>query len=112
MTTESINPVQAEPTLKKPTTTASTSDTITTATEPTSSTNPAAKEQLFTITVRLVKSFEYRTFKNLILHNISTTMTIKELKELARESKLSICLKLDLGILISNSTNNRFIKPL
>jgi len=46
-------------------------------------------EGKITITVRLIKSFEYRTFKNLILHDVDpTTMTCGQLKELAIQSKL------------------------
>ncbi len=40
-----------------------------------------------TITIRIIKNFEYRTVKNLVLQNINLeTITIKELKELIRES--------------------------
>jgi len=46
-------------------------------------------EEKITITVRLIKSFEYRNFKNLILHDINPeTMTCGQLKELALQSKI------------------------
>ncbi|KAJ3039322.1 hypothetical protein HDV00_012315 [Rhizophlyctis rosea] len=39
-----------------------------------------------TITVRLIKSFEYRTFKNLVLHNVNTQdTTIADLKRTVAE---------------------------
>ena len=40
-----------------------------------------------TLTVRLIKSFEYRTTKNVVLKDVDTSMTVKELKDLVRESK-------------------------
>lgn len=43
------------------------------------------------LTVRCIKSFEYRTCKNLILHNVNLeVMTVGELKELIKESKCSV----------------------
>jgi hypothetical protein len=40
-----------------------------------------------TITIRIIKNFEYRTVKNLVLQHINLeTTTFKELKELVRES--------------------------
>eukprot|EP01136_Pigoraptor_vietnamica_P005679 Opistho-1_new@37633 len=38
-----------------------------------------------TITVRLVKNFEYRTIKPLVLHNIDPNMTAKELMDLVNK---------------------------
>ncbi|GBC07511.1 hypothetical protein RclHR1_00750045 [Rhizophagus clarus] len=39
-----------------------------------------------TITIRIIKNFEYRTIKNLVLQHINLeTTTFKELKELIRE---------------------------
>ncbi|ORX61011.1 cytoplasmic protein [Piromyces finnis] len=39
-------------------------------------------EKKITLTIRLIKSFEYRTFKNVILHDVDiTTMTCGKLKE-------------------------------
>ncbi|KAI9230665.1 MAG: hypothetical protein DHS80DRAFT_12024 [Piptocephalis tieghemiana] len=35
------------------------------------------------ITVRMIKSFEYRNFKNLLLHNVPLSLTVAELKERA-----------------------------
>ena len=41
-----------------------------------------------TITIRVIKNFEYRTVKNLVLqHTNLETTTVKELKELIRKSK-------------------------
>jgi hypothetical protein len=41
-----------------------------------------------TLTVRLVRSFEYRTFKNLVLHNVSLSMTVRELMDAVQQSAL------------------------
>lgn len=39
-----------------------------------------------TITIRIIKSFEFRTEKNLVLHHINfETTTVDDLKKLARE---------------------------
>jgi len=39
-----------------------------------------------TLTVRVIKSFEYRTEKSLVLHNINLeTTTVGQLKEIARQ---------------------------
>jgi len=44
-----------------------------------------------TLTVRLIKSFEYRTFKNVILHDVDpTTMTCGQLKENVLQSNIII----------------------
>lgn len=53
-------------------------------------TNEAVPRTSATITVRIIKSFEYRTAKNLVLHsfNLETT-TVGALKELARQTILS-----------------------
>lgn len=37
------------------------------------------------ITIRLVKSFEYRTFKNLIIHEVPLSMTVGELVQRIHE---------------------------
>ena len=40
-----------------------------------------------TLTLRIIKSFEYRTERSLILHNVNLeTITVGQLKEIARES--------------------------
>ncbi|EAU88113.1 cytoplasmic protein [Coprinopsis cinerea okayama7 len=40
-----------------------------------------------TITVRIIKSFKFRTQKSLVLHNIDlTTTTVGQLKEIARQA--------------------------
>lgn len=50
-------------------------------------TNEAVPRTNATLTIRIVKSFEYRTEKHLILHNINCeTTTVGQLKELARQS--------------------------
>lgn len=44
-----------------------------------------------TITVRVIKSFEYRTTRNLVLHKLNLqTTTVGELKDLARKGSLDI----------------------
>ena len=44
-----------------------------------------------TLTIRLIKSFEYRTFKNVVLHELSPQTTIAQLKEMVRKrNKTSI----------------------
>lgn len=49
-------------------------------------TNEAVPRTNATLTIRIVKSFEYRTEKHLILHNINCeTTTVGQLKELARQ---------------------------
>lgn len=55
------------------------------ATEPLTNTlNPTTSS---TITIRIIKNFEYRTIKNLVLQHINLeTTTFKELKELIIES--------------------------
>ncbi|RKP13044.1 hypothetical protein BJ684DRAFT_16519 [Piptocephalis cylindrospora] len=35
------------------------------------------------LTIRMIKSFEYRNFKNLLLHDVPLTLTVAELKERA-----------------------------
>lgn len=55
------------------------------ASEPLTNTlNPTTSS---TITIRIIKNFEYRTIKNLVLQHINLeTTTFKELKELIIES--------------------------
>jgi hypothetical protein len=60
-------------------------------------TNEAVPRTQATLTIRIVKSFEYRTEKHLILKNINCeTTTVGQLKELARQSE---CLPPKRGIL-------------
>lgn len=60
-------------------------DTLTSHTRPTTDA---------TITVRCIKSFEYRTCKSLVLQHLNLeTTTVGELKSLVRESKTSLILK-------------------
>jgi hypothetical protein len=42
-----------------------------------------------TVTVRFVKSFEYRTVKALVLHNVDPMMTLEQLGNIAKESESS-----------------------
>ncbi|KAI0693902.1 hypothetical protein BC835DRAFT_1351915 [Cytidiella melzeri] len=50
-------------------------------------TNEAVPRTQATLTIRIVKSFEFRTEKHLILHNINCdTTTVGQLKELARQA--------------------------
>ena len=49
-------------------------------------TNLALPKTDATLTIRVIKSFEYRTEKSLVLHNINLeTTTVAELKEIARQ---------------------------
>lgn len=49
-------------------------------------TNEAVPRTQATLTIRVVKSFEYRTEKHLILHDINCeTTTVGQLKELVRQ---------------------------
>jgi len=42
-----------------------------------------------TLTLRIIKSFEYRTEKSLVLHDVNLeTTTVGRLKEIAKESNL------------------------
>jgi hypothetical protein len=53
-------------------------------------TNAALPKTAATLTLRIIKSFEYRTQKSLVIRNINLeTTTIGELKDLAREGTLS-----------------------
>jgi hypothetical protein len=48
-------------------------------------TYPIAPNTAATLTIRVIKSFPYRTSKNVILHNLDlTTLTVGELKEKVR----------------------------
>ncbi|KIY45148.1 hypothetical protein FISHEDRAFT_76827 [Fistulina hepatica ATCC 64428] len=50
-------------------------------------TNEAAPKTASTITVRIIKSFPYRTERSLVLHNLNLeTTTVGKLKELCREA--------------------------
>lgn len=49
-------------------------------------TNVAKPKTSATITVRIIKSFKFRTEKSLVLHNTDlTTTTVGQLKEIARQ---------------------------
>lgn len=49
--------------------------------------NEAVPRTRATLTIRIVKSFEFRTEKHLILHNVNCeTTTVGQLKELARQA--------------------------
>ncbi|KLO11999.1 hypothetical protein SCHPADRAFT_915788 [Schizopora paradoxa] len=49
-------------------------------------TNEAVPKTSATITVRIIKSFEYRTEKNLVLHSLNLeTTTVAALKDIARQ---------------------------
>ena len=51
-------------------------------------TNEAVPRTQATLTVRIVKSFEFRTEKHLILHNINCeTTTVGQLKEIAKQGE-------------------------
>ncbi|KAI0340160.1 hypothetical protein BDW22DRAFT_1360689 [Trametopsis cervina] len=57
------------------------------ATETEVLTNEAIPRTQATLTVRIVKSFQFRTEKHLILHNINCeTTTVGQLKDLARQA--------------------------
>jgi hypothetical protein len=48
--------------------------------------NEARPKTSATITVRIIKSFEYRTERSLVLHDLNLeTMTIGQLKDVARQ---------------------------
>ncbi|KAH6918871.1 hypothetical protein BKA70DRAFT_1248524 [Coprinopsis sp. MPI-PUGE-AT-0042] len=50
-------------------------------------TNVARPKTSATITVRIIKSFKFRTEKSLVLHNTDlTTITVGQLKEIARQA--------------------------
>lgn len=50
-------------------------------------TNEAVPRTQATLTIRIVKSFEFRTEKHLILHNIDCeTTTVGQLKDIARQA--------------------------
>ncbi|TRM56640.1 hypothetical protein BD626DRAFT_245197 [Schizophyllum amplum] len=52
-------------------------------------TNTIAPKTSATLTIRIIKSFEYRTEKSLVLHDVNLeTMTVGRLKEMAREAVL------------------------
>ncbi|THH20947.1 hypothetical protein EW146_g500 [Bondarzewia mesenterica] len=54
-------------------------------------TNLALPKTSATLTIRIVKSFEYRTERSLVLHDINLeTTTVGQLKQLARQSKPSL----------------------
>ena len=59
-------------------------------------TNEAVPRTQATLTIRVVKSFEYRTEKHLILKNINCeTTTVGQLKELVRQSASLLSLYLE-----------------
>jgi len=50
-------------------------------------TNLAQPKTAATLTLRIIKSFEYRTEKSLVLHNINLeTTTVGQLKDIARQA--------------------------
>ncbi|KDQ59401.1 hypothetical protein JAAARDRAFT_205458 [Jaapia argillacea MUCL 33604] len=50
-------------------------------------TNLALPRTSATLTLRIIKSFEYRTERNLVLHNVNLeTTTVARLKDLARQA--------------------------
>lgn len=56
-------------------------------------TNLALPKTSATLTIRVIKSFEYRTERSLVLHNVNLKeVTVGELKNIVRESKLLIFL--------------------
>ena len=66
-----------------PTTTMSDSEELTV--------NLAVPKTSATLTVRIIKSFEFRTEKSLVLHNINLeTTTVAQLKEIARQGPFLI----------------------
>ena len=63
-----------------------------TTTEEEPLTNTIAPKTSATLTVRVIKSFEYRTEKSLVLHNVNLeTTTVGRLKEVAREGSSPSC---------------------
>ena len=53
--------------------------------------NLAVPKTSATLTVRIIKSFEFRTEKSLVLHNINLeTTTVAQLKEIARQGPFLI----------------------
>lgn len=50
-----------------------------------------------TITLRIIKSFEFRTEKSLILHDVNLGLTVKELKDQAYNSKFNKLQRLYVG---------------
>ena len=53
-------------------------------------TNLSKPKTSATLTLRIVKSFEYRTEKSLVLHDVNLeTTTVGRLKEVAKESNCS-----------------------
>lgn len=52
-------------------------------------TNFALPKTSATLTLRIIKSFEYRTERSLVLHNVNLeTTTVGELKNIARQGSL------------------------
>jgi hypothetical protein len=52
-------------------------------------TNLAKPKTSATLTLRIIKSFEYRTEKSLVLHDVNLeATTVGRLKEIAKESNL------------------------
>lgn len=52
-------------------------------------TNEAKPKTSATLTLRIIKSFEYRTERSLVLHNVNLeTTTVADLKTIAREGEL------------------------
>ena len=51
--------------------------------------NVARPNTSATLTIRIIKSFTFRTERSLVLHNVNlVTMTVAQLKEIAKQSML------------------------
>ncbi|KAJ1328703.1 hypothetical protein BSLG_009938 [Batrachochytrium salamandrivorans] len=57
------------------------------------STTHAPFKDDMTLTVRLIKSFDYRTFKNLVVQHIAKDMLVKDFKILVLENCLKLYVK-------------------
>lgn len=73
--------------------------------DPQGLTNLALPKTSATLTIRIIKSFEYRTERSLVLHDINLeTTTVGDLKDIARKGitsslTLPIGLSLELGLI-------------
>lgn len=56
-------------------------------------TNVARPNTSATLTIRVIKSFKFRTERSLVLHDVNlVTMTVAQLKETAKQSKVGLIL--------------------
>jgi hypothetical protein len=56
----------------------------------TDTSDPASKTAA-TLTLRIIKSFEYRTQRNLVLHGVNLeTTTVAQLKDIARKGTIDV----------------------